>query len=245
MEKWKRIYIEGKETDYEISNQGRCRNVKKLGWKTKGVLTPKFNKQNGYYSYCITLSGVKNYRYAHRLVAEHFLPNLDNKEQVNHKDGNKTNNCYTNLEWCTRKENMRHCFDNELCSTAKKVKVYDLAGNFVGEYVSLLEAHRSLGLPTCWNSNFEKDNRQAHGFQWRFKDDNTPVEDITNNCKYHTCGLVQLTKEGKFVKHYEKMTLAYNDLGIKDNGAISQCCKGKRKSFHGYKWMYARDYFKK
>jgi hypothetical protein len=46
MEKWKRIYINNEETNYEISNFGRCRNTNKLGWKTKGILSPKFNKQN-------------------------------------------------------------------------------------------------------------------------------------------------------------------------------------------------------
>lgn len=245
MEKWERIYIDNKETVYEISNHGRCRNVERLGWKTKGILAPKFNKYNGYCSYCINLDGAKFYKYAHRLVAEYFIPNLDNKEQVNHKDGIKTNNHYTNLEWCSRKENMKHCFDNELCSNAKKVRVYDLEGNFIGEYVSLMEAHRSLGLPTNWNSNFERGSRQAYGLQWKVENDNTPVGDIVDSCKYYSCGLVQLTKEGEFVKHYKKMTLAYDDLGVRDNGAISQCCKGKRNSFHGFKWMYARDYFKK
>lgn len=245
MEKWKRIYIENEETNYEISNFGRCRNIKKLGWKTKGILTPKLNKYNGYCSYCITLNGNKYYRYVHRLVAEYFIPNTrEDRDQVNHKDGDKTNNHYTNLEWCTREENMKHCFDNELCSTAKRVRVYDLEGNFIGEYVSLTEAHRTLGLPTSWNSNFETDNRQTHGFQWRFVDDDTPVDNVTDICKCYSCGLVQLTKEGKFVRYYEKMTLAYDDLGVQDNGAISQCCKGNRNSFHGYKWMYARDYFK-
>lgn len=244
MEKWKRIYIDNEETNYEISNIGRCRNTNKLGWKTKGILSPKFNKQNGYYSYCIVVNGKQNYKYAHRLVAEAFIPNTQNKEQVNHKDGNKTNNHYTNLEWCTREENMKHCFDHELCSNAKRVKVYDLEGNFIGEYVSLMEAHRQLGLPTNWNSNFNDDNKHNRGFQFRFEDDTEPIKDISNVCKYYTRGLVQLTKDGKFVKHYEKMTLAYKELGVKDNGAISQCCKGNRNSFYGYKWMYAKDYFK-
>lgn len=244
MEKWKRIFINDEPTDYEISNHGRCRNLNRLSWKTKGILKPKLNKYTGYCSYGIKVEGETHYKYVHRLVAEYFISNEHNKEQVNHKDGNKTNNHFSNLEWCTREENMKHCFDNGLSSMAKPVKVYHLNGDFVGQYISITEACRSLRLPQTWNSNFDVGNRQAYGFQWRIEGDDTPVTDITELCKYSMCGLVKLTKDGKFIKYYEKMTLAYRELGVGDNGAISQCCKGNRRSFHGYKWMYARDYFR-
>lgn len=55
----------------------------------------------------------------HRLVAKAYIPNPDNKPEVNHIDGNKLNNHYTNLEWCTRKENVIHSFTNGLNSGKK------------------------------------------------------------------------------------------------------------------------------
>ena len=65
---------------------------------------------NGYL--IVTLDGKQ--LSVHRLVATHFLPNPYNYSQVNHKDGNKLNNHYSNLEWCTEKQNIQHAFETGL-----------------------------------------------------------------------------------------------------------------------------------
>ena len=91
--------------NYEISNFGRVRNR-----RTGRVLVPVLNRKGGYYR--VKLDGVRYY--VHRLVLLSFF-NMDGEGlDVNHIDGDKLNNHLTNLEWVTRKENIRHAHDNDL-----------------------------------------------------------------------------------------------------------------------------------
>lgn len=112
--KEKSIYINGNITNYTITTNGDVYslNYGKTGKKKK--IKPCENKNSGYM--CVNLYyNKKLYRkYIHRLVAEAFIPNPDNKPEVNHKDGNKRKNNLKNLEWVTEKENTDHAFKNNL-----------------------------------------------------------------------------------------------------------------------------------
>jgi hypothetical protein len=92
-------FFEGK---YTIHADGTI-----ISHRVNEVIKPSKNP-NGYYKYTFTLNGVKRQRSIHRVVAEHFLPNPYNHPQVNHKDGDKSHNAVSNLEWCTREENIQH-----------------------------------------------------------------------------------------------------------------------------------------
>lgn len=94
---WRPIIIDGKDTGYTISNTGECCNP-------KGLVIKPYANNNGYLMYDIR--DIK--RLAHRLVAEAFIPNLDNKPHVNHINSNRQDNWYKNLEWVTPSENMQH-----------------------------------------------------------------------------------------------------------------------------------------
>lgn len=74
-------------------------------------------KKAGYREVVLTWRGKKHYLLVHRIVAEAFIPNPENKRTVNHKDGNKLNNKVSNLEWNTDVENLKHARDNNLLST--------------------------------------------------------------------------------------------------------------------------------
>lgn len=101
METWKPI--EGYEGIYEISDQGRVRNIKR-----GGRIMAACKVAHGYLAVGLHKEGRGKSFLVHRLVAKAFIPNPDNKEQVNHIDGVKAHNFVNNLEWVTSSENLAH-----------------------------------------------------------------------------------------------------------------------------------------
>jgi hypothetical protein len=114
MEIWKQI--QGYEGLYEISDRGRIKNTgsekSKLATLSKnGDLFLKKQINNAGYERLLLTNGSNRKTYSvHRLVAIAFIPNPEGKKQVNHIDGNKSNNCVENLEWSTSSENIKHAF---------------------------------------------------------------------------------------------------------------------------------------
>lgn len=115
IELWKNI--EGFDGLYEISNFGRIKSNFKYRKNSSNIKSLNSFDQKGYVKVGLSYKAknIKNECHGiHRLVALHFIPNPENKPQVNHKDCNKKNNHVDNLEWVTHSENMKHAWENGL-----------------------------------------------------------------------------------------------------------------------------------
>lgn len=99
--------------NYKVSNLG---SVKSLNYRNKRIekKLAKRKNQDGYIMAMLRHNGVSKNKRVHRLVAEAFIPNHNNKPYINHINGVKSGNRIENLEWCTSSENNKHAFINGL-----------------------------------------------------------------------------------------------------------------------------------
>jgi len=196
-EVWKDI--KGYEGLYQVSNFGRVKSVERIVTygdrhhtvkekMKKPTLKKRRNKAGGKYvddGYLVVALYKNNkakMEYVHRLVAEAFIPNPENKETVNHIDGNKQNNQVSNLEWSTYTENNYHAFetglndiDNALKAGLEKamtVQQFDENMNLIAEYPSMREAERKNNMANGSISKAIKKGWKSHGYYWKIKNNN-------------------------------------------------------------------------
>ena len=179
MEEWRNI--KGFEGCYMVSNLGR---VKRIGfyrnqsstWEHEEKILKAGDNGRGYLFVNLSINNKQYHRYVHRLVAEAFIPNPENKATVNHIDCNRHNNNVKNLEWATYRENndyalkvMREQGENKRNNKASKPIIqYDLEMNFIAEYPSVREAERQLGYKGICACLVGK-QKTVHGHIFKYK----------------------------------------------------------------------------
>ena len=187
IEIWKDI--ENYEGFYQVSNLGRVRSLERDVFFPNGtiirhmeekVLVPSLNR--GGYSYInLNKNGKVKKEYVHRLVAMAFLPNPENKPQINHRDEVKTNNVVENLEWCSAQYNINYGTRNE--RSVQNHRYYKFGNNpnaksvFCEElnkkFDSIRRAEEELGVNiNCIVGACKGRQKTAGGFHWRYADEN-------------------------------------------------------------------------
>ena len=133
--------IKGFEGLYEVSNLGRVKSLIR-----NIILKPSYDK-TGYHILSLYKGKKHNTKTVHRLIAMGFIQNLENKPEVNHINGIKSDNRIENLEWATRKENVNHAHMTGLCDARIKTmnkQTIDLYTGII--FNSLKQACESLNL---------------------------------------------------------------------------------------------------
>ncbi len=186
------VWIDIKEYEgyYQISNLGRVRSLDRLVKHSDGHERKQFGKilkpifDVGGYQYIALHKNANGKMFkVHRLVALAFIPNINNKLEINHLDEDKKNNKAENLEWCTRLENEHWGTKRERCmhntdyksiavKNSKAVIQLDLDNNIVFVWDSLAQIHKTLGysqgnISMCCNGKY---NKPLYGYNWRYKE---------------------------------------------------------------------------
>lgn len=184
---WKEI--EGYEGLYEVSNQGRVRSLDRWAKNSasgsvrlsKGRVLKSHTISNGYHHVILYKEGEKKDKMIHRLVAEAFIPNPDNKPKIDHINTDKTDNRVENLRWCTQKENCNNPISLEKIS--QPVAQYTLDGELIAVYPSVIEASRQTGgnnvsIHKCCNGGYFDKSRgkwvnwtKYKGYVWKYFDE--------------------------------------------------------------------------
>lgn len=222
------LYIyNGQVTTYTITTTGELYNNKTRRW-LKGQIA-----KNGYKTYNISIDGEKHRLYAHRMVAETYLPGADTTNEVHHKDGNKLNNAADNLEWIISKSQSAGQIGG-----SKTVYCFDEHKRLVAIYPSVAECSRVTHYNSKWLA--EQCGRPiktlSHGYYWSYDNDNTfQVEYRDARINY----VGQYNAEGTLLETYTSIADAARKNNY-DRHRISECCNGKIHTYRGYVWKFIK-----
>ena len=169
IEEWRTVVINGKVFEgYEVSNKdGKIRSLNYRKQKGNVQLLSQNKDKDGY-----LLVGIENKKYkVHRIVAETFIPNPDNKPTVNHINEDKTDNSVENLEWATHKEQNEHGTrtERQIKKMSKRVKCVETGI----VYESTLQASKETGIDKTFIAKVcrkQEHHKTAGGYHWEYVD---------------------------------------------------------------------------
>lgn len=221
--------------NYSLTKEGVITNI------ATGLIKSNWLGKNGYFHVDLYDKGTNKKVSIHRLLALHFIPNPENKRTVNHIDGNKQNNCLSNLEWATDSENCQHAYDTGLQPYRKKATLEEYTDLLINRFlkgetltaiskdtknnlsslsINIRVAAKSAGLLIEYKTELTKQNRLRK---------KGPTAKIIT--------LQMLDKDSlEVVNTFSTYKEARTYLGKGSTGPISNVIAGRTKTGYGYKW---------
>lgn len=191
-----------------------------------GILKPRMDKY-GYMNVSIYFEGKRYTKTVHRIVAESFLENPNSYPQINHKDGDKTNNRVANLEWCNHSQNVVHSYDNQLHKT--KVSPNDVAYIYTNP-----ENLTARELSIKFNIKLNTIYGLIYGNKWKYitKDLTPNVIKVCEQNHKEECEAISPSGE-VFIFNNKSKFSRENKLTI---DLVIDCLKGRKESHKGWKF---------
>lgn len=231
--------IQGFENEYTIAMDGTVTRI-----QSGKTLKPTINKQNGYLYCSLWKNNIGKTVAVHRLVAEHFVPNPDNKPFVNHRDSERLNCHAYNLEWCTHSENIQHGYDEGFMTqeARKNFKDFELdlhIDTFLsGISMTAIAQQEGVGLSRL-TINLRKRAEQTGRIE-DFKDELIRQKRERNKVSMddYRQAIDQYSLSGDFIATHVSMSAAARALGKKTCGSISNALNPNhpQKAAFGYLW---------
>jgi hypothetical protein len=231
------VEIKGYEGLYGITELGEIISLK------RGVpLKAGMNKRVEYQQVSLWKNNKGKTLYVHRLVAEHFIQNPDNKPEVNHIDGDRQNNKVENLEWVTSSENSFHASQTGLRKYIKKftdTEYEEMLYNFLsGKSLTDLsqETQSSLTSLSYWVMEAAERLGLGHQYESTLKAQKQKRNVRANEGRKKAVN--QLSLSGYLIASYPSLADARIAIGAKSAGPISNVIAGRQKTAYGFKWEF-------
>lgn len=226
---------------YEIGEDGTVMRI-----ETQRILVPCINKQNGYLYVGLWKNNIGRTFAIHRLVAQVYVPNPDNKSCVNHRNSERLDCHASNLEWCTHQENMVHGYQEGFMSqeARRNFKEFELElllqSVLAGENMTTLALSAGVGLSRL-TINVRRKAKEL-GVEDAFNAELYRQKCIRNKQSNvdKQQAVLQFTQDGQFIAEHPSLTTAAHAIGAKSSGSISNALNPKMKQqlAYGYSWKY-------
>ena len=218
-EEWRPI--KGYEGLYEVSNLGRVKSLNYNHTKKEGMLK-LFKDKDGYLIVNLSKDKITCRFKVHRLVGETFIPNPENKPCIDHINTIKNDNRVENLRWATYEENRNN----------------ELTKKHINENLPKGENHFLYGKEHTEETKSKMS--ESHKGK-KFSEEHKKKLSDANKGKHKSKKIVQLSLDNKLIKIWNSSCEAEKECKF-NRGNINGCCKGRLKTYKGYKWMYY-DYY--